>query len=265
MSEFKFEIGDKVRVLDGSGIEGYCCGWTDGMSYYVGKVYNVTSRTHDVVTNKKSYILDILDCYSFDERGLELVEKRPSLYERTKISAEDLKQGELVSSAVWRWAYSPEMTKAIGESVDAWFKYRPKRILKNGRATIVMWADGTKTVVHKAEGAEDSPYAAFTAALAIKCYGSNSAVNRIVRKTEQQKSKKEKAEEKKRKKTLSQLTEEVTINEVTINLVQMKCENCNKLDTEDKNEYSTREQYFCTYKGKYVFPDKSCGSFQPKL
>lgn len=253
MSDFKFEIGDKVRVLDGSGIEGYCCGWTDGMSYYVGKVYNITSRTHGVVTNKNSYRLDILDCYSFDERGLELVEKKPSLYERTKISAEDLKQAGDVSSALWKWVTMFDSSR-LSDCL------RPKRILKNGRATIVMWADGTKTVAHKAEGTEDSPYAAFTAALAIKCYGSNSAVNRIVRKTEQQKSKKEKAEEKKRKKTLSQLTEEVTVN-----LVQMKCENCNRLDTEDKNEYSTREQYFCTYKGKYVFPDKSCGSFQPKL
>ena len=256
--EFKFEIGDKVRVLDGSGIEGYCCGWTDGMSYYVGKVYNVTSRTHGVVTNKNSYRLDILDCYSFDERGLELVEKKPSLYEKTKINAKDLKND--FSDYSWRGAYSPEIIKLIEEFDGAWRKYTPKRIIRNGRATIVMWADGTKTIVKRAEGEPDNDYTAFTAALAIKIYGSNSEVNRIVRKTERQKSKKEKAEEKKRKKTLSQLTEEVTIN-----LVQMKCENCNRLDHEDKNEYSTREQYFCTYKGKYVFPDRSCGSFQPKL
>ena len=259
MSNFKFEIGDKVRVLDGSGITGYAGGWVYGMSYYVGKEYTVKDRKKREKSGA-AYYLDIHDSFIFDERGLELVEKRPSLYERTKISAEDLKQGELVSSAVWRWAYSPEMTKAIGESVDAWFKYRPKRILKNGRATIVMWADGTKTIVKRAEGEPDNDYTAFTAALAIKCYGSNSEVNRIVRKTERQKSKKEKAEEKKRKKTLSQLTEEVTVN-----LVQMKCENCKYIDKACATEYKKGEAYFCEHKGKYVFPDKYCTDFEPEM
>ena len=254
MSDFKFNIGDKVRVLNGMGIEGYCGGWTESMSYYVGKEYKVLSRTHGMVTNTNSYELDISDHYIFDERGLELVEKRPSLYERTKISAEDLKQArDVVKEWGKKWT-------SLYRSIPLTQDIIPKRILRNGRATIVMWADGTKTIVKRAEGEPDNDYTAFTAALAIKCFGSNSEVKRIVRKTEKQKSKKEKAEEKKRKKTLRQLTEEVTIN-----LVQMKCENCNRLDTEDKNEYSTREQYFCTHKGKYVFPDKSCGSFQPKL
>ena len=253
MIDFKFEIGDKVRVLDGSGIEGYYGGWTDAMSYYVGKVYNVTSRTHGVVRNNNSYRLDILDCYSFDERGLELVEKRPSLYERTKISAEDLKQAGDVSSALWRWATMFDSSR-LSDCL------RPKRILKNGRATIVMWADGTKTIVKRAEGEPDNDYTAFTAALAIKCYGSNSEVNRIVRKTERQKSKKEKAEEKKRKKTLSQLTEEVTVN-----LVQMKCENCKYIDKACATEYKKGEAYFCEHKGKYVFPDKYCTDFEPEM
>ena len=253
MSNFKFEIGDKVRVLDGSGIEGYYGGWTDAMSFYVGKEYTVLSRTHGMVTNKNSYRLDILDSYSFDERGLELVEKRTSLYEKTKILVDDIKQASCVSSSVWKWATMFDSSR-LADCL------RPKRILRNGRATIVMWADGTKTIVKRAEGEPDNDYTAFTAALAIKCYGSNSEVNRIVRKTERQKSKKEKAEEKKRKKTLSQLTEEVTVN-----LVQMKCENCKYIDKACATEYKKGEAYFCTYKGKYVFPDKSCGSFQPKL
>lgn len=62
------------------------------------------------------------------------------------------------------------------------------RILKSGNATIVFWADGTKTIVKRAEDEPDNPYNAFCAALAKKLYGSNSAVKKLVeQKTEYQK------------------------------------------------------------------------------
>lgn len=72
--------------------------------------------------------------------------------------------------------------------------YTPKRILKSGNRTIVFWMDGTKTIVKRAEDEQDNDYAAFTAALGIKCFGSNSAVKRIVERTETQKVKQKKAE-----------------------------------------------------------------------
>lgn len=66
--------------------------------------------------------------------------------------------------------------------------FTPKRILRCGIATIVFWADGTKTVVKRAPDEPDNAYAAFTAALAIKIFGSNSKVKKIIRqKTEEQK------------------------------------------------------------------------------
>lgn len=70
--------------------------------------------------------------------------------------------------------------------------FAPKRIVKNGVATIVFWQDGTKTIVKRSEGEQDSDYAAFTAALGIKLFGSNSALKRIVERTETQKPKKQK-------------------------------------------------------------------------
>lgn len=73
--------------------------------------------------------------------------------------------------------------------------YTPKRIIKNNNAMIVFWADGTKTIVKRASDELDSDYAAFTAALGIKLYGSNSALKRIVARTETQKPKKQKAGE----------------------------------------------------------------------
>lgn len=60
-------------------------------------------------------------------------------------------------------------------------KYYPKRILKSGPCTIVFWQDGTKTMVRRAMDEVDDDYSAFTAALAIKIFGSNSAVKRTVK------------------------------------------------------------------------------------
>lgn len=64
----------------------------------------------------------------------------------------------------------------------------PDRIIKSGRATIVFWNDGNKTVVKRQNGEPDDPYLAFLAALGKKIYGSNSAIKRLItEKTEEQK------------------------------------------------------------------------------
>lgn len=72
-------------------------------------------------------------------------------------------------------------------------KYNVKKIIHSGPCTIVFWEDNTKTIVRLEEGKEYDEYAAFTAALAKKCYGSNSQVHKILEtKTVEQKNKKEK-------------------------------------------------------------------------
>ena len=71
--------------------------------------------------------------------------------------------------------------------------HEPCRILKSGDRTIVFWPDGEKTIVKRAAGEPDNDYAAFTAALGIKLFGSNSALKRMIyRKTVQQKPKEKK-------------------------------------------------------------------------
>ena len=67
---------------------------------------------------------------------------------------------------------------------------KPKRILKSGNRMIVFWDDGSKTIVKRAEDEPDNDYNAFTAALAIKTYGSNSQVKKILKCVETQKEKK---------------------------------------------------------------------------
>lgn len=65
-------------------------------------------------------------------------------------------------------------------------KYDPSRIIFNDPATIVFWGDGTKTVVKRAEGEKWNEYNAFCAALAIKIFGNNSRVRKIVNSGEHQ-------------------------------------------------------------------------------
>ena len=66
--------------------------------------------------------------------------------------------------------------------------YTPKKIIRNGPATVVFWPDNTKTVVKCSDGDKDSTYTAFCAAFAQKIFGSNSKVKKMVSKlTEEQK------------------------------------------------------------------------------
>ena len=59
----------------------------------------------------------------------------------------------------------------------------PTKIIRSGDCTIVFWDDDTKTIVRKsADVSDDSLYTAFTAAFAIKTYGSNSKLKRIISK-----------------------------------------------------------------------------------
>ena len=60
----------------------------------------------------------------------------------------------------------------------------PKRIIKNGIATIVFWNDGTKTIVKCAEDDEPDDYMAFCAAYCKKVFGSNSHLKRVIKDAE---------------------------------------------------------------------------------
>lgn len=74
--------------------------------------------------------------------------------------------------------------------------YMPTRILRSGDRVIVFWSDNSKTIVKRSVDTADDIYSAFTAALAIKMYGSNSALKRMIRKKTEFQKKKEKKHEK---------------------------------------------------------------------
>lgn len=65
------------------------------------------------------------------------------------------------------------------------------RIIYSGDKTIVLWNDGTKTIVGCSEGETYDEFDGFTAALAKKIYGSTCAVKREIRKKSTKNSKKE--------------------------------------------------------------------------
>ena len=96
-----------------------------------------------------------------------------------------------------------EVYKGIADFLDwvmrpSWtFTLNPIRIIRNGNATIVMWADDTKTVVKKSADDPEDDYAAFTAALAKKVYGNNSHFKKMLkeRTVEQKPSKKQQKRE----------------------------------------------------------------------
>ncbi len=71
---------------------------------------------------------------------------------------------------------------SVIQSPVAKFNLVPNKILVSGNATIVFWVDNTKTIVRCAEGTEPNTYNAYTAALAIRLYGSNSQLKKLIKK-----------------------------------------------------------------------------------
>lgn len=58
----------------------------------------------------------------------------------------------------------------------------PKKIIVNedSKVTVVMWDDNTKTIVKCSEADRYDPYAAYCAAFAKKCYGTNSQLKKTI-------------------------------------------------------------------------------------
>lgn len=74
--KLRFEVGDKVRILDGSKIEHYTCGWYSHMKKYIGKVFTVDS-VHPSCGKSKTPAYTLEGCdFTWDERGLEPVNEQ---------------------------------------------------------------------------------------------------------------------------------------------------------------------------------------------
>lgn len=67
----KFNIGDKVKILDGSQINGYIGAWTPMMNIAVGEI--VTIDQIRITDKGVGYLTEEIP-FIFDERGLELTD-----------------------------------------------------------------------------------------------------------------------------------------------------------------------------------------------
>lgn len=67
----KFNIGDKVKILDGSQINGYIGVWTPRMNIAVGEIATIDQIR---ITDKGVGYLTEEFPFIFDERGLELTD-----------------------------------------------------------------------------------------------------------------------------------------------------------------------------------------------
>ena len=77
----------------------------------------------------------------------------------------------------YHFVYGADEAEDDEDDITVW----PDRIVKSGRATIVFWEDGTKTVVKRSDDEPDNEYNAYLAALGKRIYGSNSALKRLIR------------------------------------------------------------------------------------
>lgn len=69
--QIKFNIGDKVKILDGSQINGYIGAWTPMMNIAVGEI--VTIDQIRITDKGVGYLTEEIP-FIFDERGLELTD-----------------------------------------------------------------------------------------------------------------------------------------------------------------------------------------------
>jgi hypothetical protein len=81
--EYKFKIGDRVKIIDGSGIDGYTGGWVEDMYELCGEI-GIVKTCGKTSTRKNYYTLSsvngkIKSWLMFDERGLK------KTYEEKKI------------------------------------------------------------------------------------------------------------------------------------------------------------------------------------
>ena len=172
----KFKVGDKVKILDGSNIEGYIGSWIpECMEKYVGRILTISHIVSDD-NNGVSYRMQNT-FLTFDERGLELAEK-----ENNTMKVKNINMPEIVN-------YTYDKTTGT---------------------TKIKWSDKTETTVYTEIGTVPDQFTGFVVAYAKKAAGNTSRINNLFEKWAIKKPIKDKITEEKR---IAQETEEKRIAE----------------------------------------------------
>ena len=141
----KFKIGDKVRILDGSNIKDYIGDWvSDGMEEYVGRILTISKILSDDICGVSYKMYD--NCFTFDERGLELAEK-----ENNTMKVKNINMPEIVN-----YTYDSGTGK-----------------------TTIEWSDKTETTVVSENPDTADQYTGFVTAIAKRATGNTSHINNL--------------------------------------------------------------------------------------
>lgn len=105
------------------------------------------------------------------------IDPAEELYNEARIALADYRPQEIPIDANVFKAFKDYIR--YGKPIN-WCAITPKKIILNGPATVVMWMDGTKTVVKLKEGDQYDEYTAFTAALAKKIFGGTNYIRRMI-------------------------------------------------------------------------------------
>lgn len=145
---YKFNVGDKVRIADidtCKKITDFTCAFVPEMYIYCGKFDTIDSKFE--VHGKPAYTLKDVP-YTWDEHALELVR----LFDMTPVGTHKNTDKPLL-------------------------KYNIKKVIFNNPATIVLWNDGTKTVVKKQKGDKYDKEKGLALCIAKKCLGNKGNFN----------------------------------------------------------------------------------------
>ena len=154
----KFKVGDVVRVLDGKDIPDYADGWVSDMKKHVGKCFKVTKVLPDCNgIGINGYILSTTDFFQYvwDERGLELVETSEDRLQRILSHTFNIRGGSVIGI---------------------------KEVIFNNPATIILWEDGTKTVVKCGKNDTYDPEKGMAMAICKKLMGNKGSYNNVFKK-----------------------------------------------------------------------------------
>ena len=160
----KYKVGDEVRILDGSNIKDYIGKWvSEGMEKYVDRMATISKIISDDIDGVSYRLQDI--CFTFDERGLELIEK-----ENGTMKVKNTYMPEIIN-----YTYNSETGK-----------------------TTIKWSDKTETTVVSENPETADQYTGFVTAIAKRATGNTSHINNLFDKWAIKKSIKDKIAEEKR-------------------------------------------------------------------
>ena len=163
------EVNTNVYYSSGTSVYDYAN--ISGDSSIVNRPYELTVDTTVAIPSVIAYS-SIGDCCK------EMNQKPP---EKKKEKPDPPNQPEKKTFGVAQYIKDLPMPGVRQEALT------PEKILFKPPATIVFWKDGSKTVVKCMEGEHFNEYFGFLAALGKKIFGTNSELNRIVKRGQFQK------------------------------------------------------------------------------